>query len=289
MRHLIFGASGQIGGAIYTCALEKNLDAVGTWCSQPGKGLRKVDVTDRARVFKLVKDIHPDVIYACAALTNVDRCESDPKESYRINVVGTANLVEAANRIGARLVLISSDYIFDGAKGPYDESDLPNPLNVYGYHKLICEQHVASCAEEYLIVRTTVVYGWEKTGKNFVARLIHKLSQKQRIKVPSDQIGTPTYNKNFGKALLELVDRGEMGVYNLAGATSVDRFNLALAAAHVFGLDGRLIAPAATEDLKQKARRPLKAGLKLEKAREVLSTKLLGYEDGLKQMLKDEL
>lgn len=289
MRHLVVGASGQIGGAIYKSLVEKNQEVMGTWFSQPARGMRKLDVNDRSRMFKLVKEAAPDVIYACAAMTNVDRCESEPKESFRVNVVGLANLVEAANRVDAKIVLISSDYIFDGAKGPYDVTDLSNPLNVYGYHKVLTEQHVATVAQSFLIVRTTVVYGWEAVGKNFVARLLHKLSQGQKVKVPSDQIGTPTYNRNFSKALVELVNSDQSGLFHIAGSTSTDRYAFAVRAAQVFGLDSRLIHAVATHDLKQKAQRPLKAGLKLDKTREVISTKLLGYEDGLRQMLKDEL
>lgn len=289
MRHLVVGASGQIGGAIYKSLVEKNQEVMGTWFSQPARGMRKLDVNDRSRMFKLVKEAAPDVIYACAAMTNVDRCESEPKESFRVNVVGLANLVEAANRVEAKIVLISSDYIFDGAKGPYDVTDLSNPLNVYGYHKVLTEQHVATVAQSFLIVRTTVVYGWEAVGKNFVARLLHKLSQGQKVKVPSDQIGTPTYNRNFSKALVELVNSDQSGLFHIAGSTSTDRYAFAVRAAQVFGLDSRLIHAVATNDLKQKAQRPLKAGLKLDKTREVISTKLLGYEDGLRQMLKDEL
>lgn len=290
MKHLVVGASGQIGGTIYKSLVEKNQDVLGTWYSQPARGMRKLDVNDRSRLFKLVKDTAPDVIYACAAMTNVDRCESEPKESFRTNVVGIANLVEAANRNDARLVLLSSDYIFDGARGPYDVSDLPNPLNIYGYHKVLTEQHVATVAQDFLIVRTTVVYGWEAVGKNFIARLIHKLSQGQKVKVPSDQIGTPTYNRNLARVLIELV-AGEVdrGVYHVAGATSADRYAFAVKAAQIFGLDSRLIQAVATADLKQNARRPLKAGLKLDKTKGLISTKLLGYEEGLRQMLKDEL
>ncbi len=289
MRHLVVGASGQIGGALYSSLLEKQHDAVGTWFSQPAKGLRKLDINDRSRLFRMVKELAPDVIYACAAMTNVDRCESEPKESFHVNVLGTANLVEAANRCGATIVIMSSDYIFDGSKGPYAEASLPNPLNVYGYHKILTEQHVATCAERYLIARTTHVYGWEAVGKNFIARLIHKLSQGQKVKVPNDQVSTPTYNRNLSKALIELVNKECEGVYNLAGATSTDRYNFALRAAQIFGLDARLIHAVSTAELKQKARRPLKAGLTLEKTRQELATKLLGFDEGLQQMLKDEL
>lgn len=290
MRHMIIGASGQVGGAIYGSAtLERKSEAVGTWNTKPAHGLRKLDITDRSRVFRLVRDVAPDVIYLCAALTNVDRCEQEMAESYRVNVFGTHNLIDAANRTGATLVFLSSDYVFDGADGPYTEMDAPNPLSVYGFHKLIGEHLVSTSCENYLIVRSTVVFGWEEIGKNFIIRLRQKLAQKQYVRVPSDQVGTPTYNRNLAVAILDLVKNGARGVYNVAGTTSISRYDFALQAARIFGLDPRLIVPVTTAKLEQPARRPLKGGLNVKKAQSEIATKLLSSEEGLQKMLKDEL
>ena len=116
MKHMIIGASGQVGGAIYGSAgSERKSEVLGTWITKPSHGLRKLDITDRSRVFRLVRDASPDVIYHCAALTNVDRCQQEVDESLRVNVLGTHNVIEAANRVGAKLVFLSSDYIFDGS------------------------------------------------------------------------------------------------------------------------------------------------------------------------------
>lgn len=290
MKHMIIGASGQIGSAIYGSAgAERKSEVVGTWKTKPAHGLRKLDITDRSRVFRLVRDFSPDVIYLCAAMTNIDRCEQEFDESYKVNVLGTHNLIDAANRLGAKLVYISSDYIFDGDDGPYTELDAPNPLSVYGLHKLIGEQMVATTCENYLIVRSTLVFGWEEIGKNFIIRLRQRLSQKQYVKVPSDQIATPTYNRNLSNAILELTKNNAHGVYNLAGTSLISRYDFALQAARIFGLDPRLIVPVTTAKLEQPARRPLKAGLNVKKSQSEMSTKLLTSEEGLQRMLKDEL
>lgn len=290
MKHMIIGASGQVGSAIYGSAgAERKSEVIGTWRTKPAHGLRKLDITDRSRVFRLVRDFSPEVIYLCAALTNVDRCEQEFAESYRVNVLGAHNLIDAANRVGAKLVYMSSDYIYDGADGPYSEIDAPNPLSVYGFHKLIGEQMVATTCQNYLIVRSTVVFGWEEIGKNFIIRLRQKLSQKQYVKVPSDQIGTPTYNRNLSNAILELAKNDARGVYNIAGTTAISRYDFALQAARIFGLDPRMIVPVTTSKLEQPARRPLKAGLNVKKVQSEISTKLLTSEEGLQRMLKDEL
>lgn len=290
MKHMIIGASGQVGSAIYGSAgAERKSEVLGTWRTKPAHGLRKLDITDRSRVFRLVRDFSPDVIYHCAALTNVDRCQQEVDESFRVNVLGTHNIIDAANRVGARLVFLSSDYIFDGDDGPYSETDAPNPLSVYGFHKVLGENIVATSCHDYLIVRSTVVFGWEEIGKNFVIRLRQKLSQKQYVKVPSDQIGTPTYNRSLSNVILELTRNGAHGVYNVAGTSSISRYDFALQAARIFGLDPRLIVPVTTAKMEQPARRPLKAGLSVKKVQSEISTKLLTSEEGLQRMLKDEL
>lgn len=289
MRHLIVGASGQVGGALFTCAHEKKLDVVGTYLTTPSRDLRKFDITDRSRVLRLIRETNPDVIYLAAAMTNVDRCQSEEGLSYEINVRGLDNVIDAANKSDATIVFISTDYLFDGSEGPYSETDLPNPLNVYGMHKLIGEHAVATRANNYLIVRTTVVFGWEEIGKNFVVRLKQKLAQGQKVEVPVDQMGTPTYNRNFAHSVLELASKGYDGIYNVVGTSYMSRYDFALQVASIFGLDSRLIKPVTTRELGQKAPRPLNAGLSCRKAQSVLKTRLLSSEEGLRQMLKDDL
>jgi dTDP-4-dehydrorhamnose reductase len=231
-----------------------------------------------------MRRILPDTVFLAASVTNVDYCEVNPGLAYAVNVIGTRHVVGAANQVGAKLVFFSSDYIFDGNSGPYAEDAPPCPISEYGRQKLIGEHLVALNVDDYLIVRTTVVYSWEPQAKNFVQRLIGTLRQGKQVTAPGDQIGTPTYAPNLAEAVLELSGQPVRGVINIAGPTLASRYAFAHCAATVFGLDQTLIQNVPTSLLKQAAARPLNAGLKADKAKQLLRTKLIGCEDGLRIM-----
>ncbi len=285
--HLIIGASGQVGEHLFQYAMTSGLEAIGTYYSFPVPGLYPLDLRQTEEVNFLLRRVRPAVVYVPASLTHVDYCESHPEESYAINVRGICNLVQATRSLGAKLVYFSSDYIFDGKAGPYREEDPANPLSVYGQHKLLAEHYIALHAENYLIIRTTWVYGWERQGKNFVLRLIRNLREGKEVKVPVDQVGSPTYGPNLAQAVLELVQREVVGVYNVAGPERVNRYAFACASARAFGLDSQRIKGLPTEELGQKARRPLNGGLVIEKSASLLSTPLIGYREGLLLMASE--
>ena len=140
----------------------------GTYCTHPVDGLRQLDMRDVAAVQRLVAEVRPELIIQPAAQPHVDWCEDHVQESYDINVAGTRNLAEAARAAGARYVFFSTDYVFDGAAGPYAEDAATDPPNVYGRHKLEAERLIAATLQDYLIVRVCGVYGFERQGKNFV-------------------------------------------------------------------------------------------------------------------------
>lgn len=201
-----------------------------------------------------------------------------------MNVEGTANLVRAAGEAGARLVYFSSDYVFDGRDGPYTEDDTPNPISVYGEAKLAAERFIQEHLPDHLIVRVTVVYGWERQGKNFVMGLIRRLSQGEMMRVPGDQIGSPTYADNLVAAVLELAAHGQRGVFHVAGSELMDRYTFACLAADTFGLDRAGLLRVTTAELGQRAARPLRAGMKIDKVRSVVRTPLLAPAEGLRCM-----
>lgn len=285
--HLIIGASGQVGEHLFQQAVTSGLEAIGTYYSFPVPGLYPLDLRRAEEVHSLLWKVRPAVVYVPASLTNVDYCESHPEESYAINVLSICNLVRVTKSLGVKLVYFSSDYIFDGKAGPYREEDSANPLSVYGQHKLLAEHYIALHSESYLIIRTTWVYGWERQGKNFVLRLIRNLKEGKEVKVPVDQVGNPTYGPNLAQAVLELVQREAVGVYNIAGPERVNRYAFACAVARAFGLDPSLIKGLPTEELGQTARRPLRGGLVVEKAASFLSTPLVGYREGLLLMVSE--
>lgn len=286
MRVLIIGASGFIGNLLLE-EFSKAHDVLGTFYNHPVDNLVHLDVTDKSEVDDIVNSFKPDVILHPAASPNVEYCETHPEETRRVNVDGTANVVLTAKNIGAKLFYFSSDYIFDGKNGPYSEEDKPNPINVYGEQKLASEKLIQEDLKDYLIIRVTVVYGWERQGKNFVIRMIHTLKNNQTMKVPNDQVGTPTYVNNMCKAVRELVEKDKVGIYHVVGKDLMDRYSFAKVVTDVFSLNSELLIPVSTRELGQKASRPLQAGLKIDKAQKELETELVGVREGLKMMKKD--
>jgi len=283
MRIFIVGASGFIG-SILCDYFSKEHEVYGSFYSFPIKRLIHLDITDKKIVMKIIASLRPDVIIHSAANPNVEYCEEHPKETWLVNVEGSKNLIETARNIGAKYVFFSSDYIFDGTDGPYSEDDMPNPINEYGKQKLAVEKLIKGSLENYLIIRITVVYGWERHCKNFAMKLIRNLKSGKAMKIPYDQIGSPTYVNNMVKVVKELVESDKIGVYNVAGSDLIDRYAFGKNVAKIFELDESLLIPVTTAELGQKARRPLKAGMKITKVQKDVSIHLMGMREGLIDM-----
>jgi dTDP-4-dehydrorhamnose reductase len=288
MRALIVGASGLVGSNLLVqLRNQANVVVVGTYHQHPVAGLESFDILDRVAVHRFFERVQPTVVFLSAALSNVDFCELHPDLSYEANVSGVKQIVKAAKRCQAKLVFFSTDYIFDGRAGPYSEEDAASPISQYGWHKALAEHHIALHAADYLIIRTTGVYGWESQGKNFIYRLLKTLPQGQAVRVPIDQVANPTYAPNLAAATVELVKAGANGVFNLVGCERISRYEFAREAARVFGLNPELVQPVLTAELGQPAARPLEAGLKVDKAQAILHMRLLDYSFGLSTMRAD--
>ena len=283
---LVVGASGFIGNALWNAHRPKA--CIGTYCTYPLLNLCQLDITDGDAVQGLIDKIRPKTIYHPAALPNVDWCETNRSACWDVNVNGTKNLVAAARRAKSKLVFFSTDYIFDGREGPYGETDEPNPINVYGESKLAAERIISESLDDYLIVRVTVVYGIEKKGKNFIAHLLRSLKENQPVMAPKDQRGTPTYVENLVDSILALVELDQRGTFNVTGGQLLDRYEFAVLAAKIFGFDSHLVQPVTTAELGQTARRPLNAGLKIDKALSALGPVFSDPEMGL-SILKQRL
>lgn len=286
MNVLIVGSSGFIGNVLLE-EFSKKHDVLGTFCTHPVDGLKHLDITDKKEISNVVTSFNPDIILHAAANPNVEYCEDHRKESWEVNVNGTENMAKVTKKVGAKLVYFSSDYIFDGKDGPYSEEDVPNPINVYGEQKLASERLIQGLLKDYLVIRTTVVYGLERLEKNFVMIMIKKLENNQSMKVPNDQVGTPTYANNLAIAVRELVEKNKKGIYHIAGPDLIDRYSFAKIVAEIFSLNPELLISVPTSQLGQVAPRPLKAGLKIDKAQRELETRLVGVREGLKMMKED--
>lgn len=286
MRVLIVGASGFIGSILFDYFSKKH-KTYGSFYSNPVEGLIHLDIIDNKAVKESITPLKPDVIIHPAANPNVEYCEEHPEETWHVNVEGSKNLIESAKDIGAKFVFFSSDYIFDGINGPYSEDDTPKPINEYGKQKLAVERLIKSSLKNYLIIRVTVVYGWERHGKNYAMGIIRNLSKGRAMKIPYDQIGSPTYANNMVQAVKELIETDKTGVYHVAGSELMDRYTFARNVADVFELNEGLLIPVTTEEVGQKARRPLKAGMKIIKVQKDISIHLMGIREGLEEMKKE--
>jgi dTDP-4-dehydrorhamnose reductase len=266
----VVGAGGQVGGALLAHLGER---ALGTWRSPPPGG-HAADLealaADPASARALVGEAGAGVVVVAAGMTWVDGCEQEPDLARRVNADGPAALARAAAATGARTVYLSTEYVFDGTAGPYGEDDPVSPLSVYGRSKLEGEQAVQAADPAALVLRTTVVYGPEGHGRNFAYQLVGRLGRGEAMRVPGDQVSSPTYNRDLAEALVALVDAGVSGVVNVAGPEIVDRAHFARRLAGLMGLDATLIEAVPTSALGQTAPRPLDAGLRIDRLRELL-------------------
>ncbi len=243
---------------------------------------RQLDITKRSSIIKLIDDFLPDVIINTAAVTNVDLCETERALAWRINVTGVENLIYAAKMVGAKIIHFSTDYVFDGINGPYDETDRPNPLSYYGRTKLASENLLFTSGLEYTIVRTMVLYGVANQVKsNFALWLVNNLSSGKQVRVVDDQICNPTLVDDLAYAILKIVEFNHDGLYHIAGNDLVSRYDFAVQLAKKFNFNKKLIVPIKTSLLKQPAPRPMKSGFIILKAETELSIKMSDIEQGL--------
>lgn len=249
----------------------------------------QLDITSRSDVKSLVSSFQPDVILNAAAATNVDWCETHREETWNLNVVAVEHLAEAARKVNAKLIHVSTDYVFDGKSGPYAETAQPNPLGYYGKSKLASENVIQSANIDFAIVRTMVLFGSGINVKsNFALWVIENLKRGNTIRVVDDQIGNATFVGDLAQAMIRIFEWNKQGIYHVAGRDILSRYDFALQAAEVFQLDASLIARIKTADLKQTAPRPMKSGLLVGKAERELEMRFLTAREGLQQ-LKQEL
>jgi dTDP-4-dehydrorhamnose reductase len=270
VRALVVGGSGQVGAALARALTVRGHSVVATHHRVPQPGTRPLDLLDAAAVSALIGEVAPDVVFCPAGLTHVDACEDHPEEARRANAEAPAAAARAAAARGARFVFFSTEYVFDGAAGPYAEDAPVRPLSVYGRSKLQGEHAVLSADPRALVVRTAAVYGPEPQGKNFVYQVLRRAAVGEAVRVPSDQRSTPTYNEDLAEAVVALVERGVGGVVHVAGPTVLDRHAFARLVCEVFGLPAGCLVPVPTAELGQRAPRPLRAGLRIDRCRGLL-------------------
>ncbi len=292
-RIIITGAAGLLGQHIIRC-LKSNknndpdfsilsIDKVTNPFEQAAKlQYIKTDLKEFDSIKPVLEDFNPDLIFNCASYNNVDGAEKNRQLADDLNVHLLKNLLAVSFE---KIIHFSSDYVFDGRHGPYSEEDSPLPINYYGRTKYRSERILKESGKNHLIIRSNVLYG---TGigirPNFVTWLVMSLRRNEKVRIVTDQFGNPTYAGNLAEAAIEAVRKDLTGILHIAGDDYLSRHEAALKVATFFNLDSKMITSITTEELRQPARRPLRGGLRIDKAKKLLMTRLLGLDEGLRLM-----
>jgi len=250
MKILVTGAKGMLGQDL--CPILEDMEFVDNVVETD---IDILDITNEMQVRKFIKQERPDIVIHCAAYTNVDNAETEADIAEKINVQGTKNVAKACKSVDATIVLISTDYVFDGTKGKkYLPSDKPNPLNIYGKTKFEAEKAVQNLCDKYYIVRTSWLYGHH--GKNFVETMINLANSGKDLKVIDNQIGSPTWTVQLSEALCELLEeQPEYGIYHICGSGETSWYGFAKEIFKLTGLNPN-IAPCTDKEYKTPANRP---------------------------------
>ena len=241
MKILITGASGQLGTEIQR-QLKNGGSALGSVperlqnATVIATDVAELDITDRDATIAFVRRHQPDTIISCAAFTNVDGCETNQEAAFKVNAIGASNLAQAAERINARLIHVSTDYVFRGeGDKPLDESERVDPKSVYGKTKALGEEYVKNFCHRYFIVRTAWLYGY--AGKNFVKTIVNAGKKFGKLEVVSDQLGNPTNAEDLAHHILQLAVSHDYGVYHCTGEGICSWYDFASEIIRLSGVD----------------------------------------------------
>ena len=254
-------------------------------------GYMQLDITDSEAVSRLFLDFAPDVVINCAAMTQVDECETKREQCWQVNAVAVDTLAKCCLAKGSRLVHISTDFIFDGVDGPYKESARPNPISYYGRSKLAGENYARGAGmDSWAIVRTVLVYGRgeQLQRSNFVWWLKQKLEAGEKVNIVTDQFRTPTYTPDLAIGIEKLVRFGKQGVYHLSGREYYSVFEFAKVIANTLGLDESLIHPVDSSTFSQPAPRPKKSGFIILKAESELGYSPRSTPTAILELVQEE-
>ncbi len=285
---LITGGSGLLGSNIAKLA-SSNFKVYTTYnknrVSMKDVYFFQIDITKKEQLIK-IEQIKPELIIHCAALTNVGYCEEHPTEAYNQNVLASINIAEIAKKIGAYLIHISTDSVFDGTKGNYREGDIPSPINIYGRTKLEAEQRVSSIHTHSCIIRTNI-YGWNKRDKFSLAEwMLNKLTNNEELPALKDIYFSPILVNYLVDILFKLQEKKNEGIIHIAGSETCTKLEFAYMISEVFNFDKSLIKPVSIHELGLKAPRGLDTSLNVSKAEKILKKHLPRVKEGLKKMKK---
>lgn len=288
MNIIVTGANGLLGQHLIVELVKRNYGvlAIGRGESRNSSFVGKyidMDITDSVGLRELIVTNKPDVIIHAAAMTQVDECEHDKQSCYNINVAATRFIIDAAREINCRIMYISTDFVFDGQSGPYDENSEPSPVNYYGSTKVTAEKAVMESNLHWTIIRTVLVYGQtlEGTRSNLVSWVKESLEEGKTIKLVGDQWRTPTFVGDLVKGIILALEKPADGIFHIAGKENLTPFDMGIQTARHLHLNSKLIEKVDTKSFPQAGVRPLKTGFKIDKARTELGYEPMSFGESL--------
>jgi dTDP-4-dehydrorhamnose reductase len=280
---LVIGAKGMLGRDLVD-ALRFSFRADQDW-EILGWDIDEIDIQEENTTVAKIESIQPKIVINVAAYTDVDGCESNEEKAFAVNAEGMRHVALGVLRCGAKVVYLSTDYIFDGEKRePYLENDPPHPLSVYGRSKLKGEQYVQELVEDSLIVRSQWLYG--RHGKNFVSTILRVAREKRVVSIVDDQIGSPTYTVDLAAAISALLQRGSRGIFHVANSDSCTWFAFGQAILKLSGMQEVKVIPISSKELGRPAARPLYSVLSTQKLRREISMTLRPWSQALREYIK---
>lgn len=290
MKILITGSNGLLGQKlVHKLSKDSEVQLIATargenrLSNKEGYVYQSLDITNKVEVDKVIADHKPDVVINTAAMTNVDACESDKEGCDKLNVYAVQYIVDACKANQAHLVHLSTDFIFDGDDGPYDEEATPNPISYYGESKLKAEEIVLESGLDAAILRTVLVYGIaeDMSRSNIALWAKGALSKGQQINVVDDQYRSPTLAEDLADGCILAAKQKAKGIYNISGKDQLSVLEIVQQVADFWKLDKSLINPVSSKTLSQPAKRPPKTGFILDKAIRELGYKPHSFMEGL--------
>ena len=248
-----------------------------------GYEYHEMDITDPFQIDSVVELTKPDVIIHTAAMTNVDQCEMEKDQCWKLNVTAVENLILACRKHNVFLEHLSTDFIFDGTSGPYKEEDLPNPVSFYGWSKYAAEKLVESSDIRWAIARTVLVYGiaHDMSRSNIILWVKKSLEEGKQIKVVTDQFRTPTLAEDLAAGCFLIAKKKEKGIFNISGKDFLTPYEMAVQTADYFGLDKSFLSQTDASAFTQPARRPPRTGFDLTKSRNILGYEPHTFREGI--------
>lgn len=266
MKLMITGSNGQLGNEIISCLKsgKSELGSIPALLENPELfpvDVNELDITNNIAVKAFISKNKPDIIINCAAMTNVDGCETAYENAFKVNALGVRNLAIAADETGAKLIHISTDYVFDGnGTKPYNEWDNPNPQSVYGASKALGEKYAMNFCRRCFIIRTSWLYGY--VGKNFIKTVRRILKERGNMTVVNDQRGNPTNANDLAHHILKLAVTEEYGIYHCTGTGECTWFDLAQKTAELSGFSPESVKPCSSDEYPSPTKRPAYSSLR---------------------------